>query len=622
MNNCQRFESALEQAWLDGDGALPSTGRWSEHLEQCAACAQALEDHQSIRKGVQEVRRSAQAQPDVDRFLGRLWQSVDQVSEKDQDPVQELERRSWLPLAAAALLGIGAWFGLRVLAGSPGGQANPEPTDLVADETRGLSETTPESVPGSVPGLLVLDLSDAREGLLVGTLEIPGRDPDPEALLAIWQASHSLDELQGPDSAQQEQLLKELSSLGPALMVEPLARAAVRSDDLRQSRAGLRLLGARGNVRSTDVLLRSVRTPSLRPAALAALADFGVEHIPLTTEVFLNPDLGPLVDQRLAGASDRQVKEMLLQLARNAPQEGVPLERVRAWMHLVAEHGDQPLGLLVTSLPSQKPLRESMLDAFCTAPAVVEALENAMLVRATRTERELLMELVPRVQPPSALSWLAERAENSRDRILACQALASMDTPQAARALLDLVLVIPAAGDAVLAAWRAEAQEEVDSGLARLQQRHHSLASELCRTHDRLGMRVFASLLEAAAGPATTPASLLLAQQDLLESDRRADLLRSTLPHLVANDLPALAVLVDHASAGSTRLLALAILGADSAQGQDGLAFVLGNRELAAQLHQTLHLRPRTVRDALYTLEQQLRDPSVLRNLRSDNTVR
>ncbi len=135
-------------------------------------------------------------------------------------------------------------------------------------------------------------------------------------------------------------------------------------------------------------------------------------------------------------------------------------------------------------------------------------------------------------------------------------------------------------------------------------------------------MRVFASLLEAAASPATTPAALLLAQQDLLESDRRSDLLRSTLPHLVANDLPALAVLVDQASAGSTRLLALALLGVDSAQGQDGLAFVLGNRELAEQLHQTLHLRTRTVRDALYILEQQLRDPSVLRTLRSDNTVR
>jgi hypothetical protein len=79
---------------------------------------------------------------------------------------------------------------------------------------------------------------------------------------------------------------------------------------------------------------------------------------------------------------------------------------------------------------------------------------------------------------------------------------------------------------------------------------------------------------------------------------------------------------VDHASAGSTRFLALALLGVDSAQGQDGLTFVLGNRELAEQLHQALHLRTRTVRDALYTLEQQLRDPSVLRNLRSDNTVR
>ncbi|HIG86468.1 MAG TPA: hypothetical protein EYQ25_05450 [Planctomycetes bacterium] len=622
MNNCQRFESALEQAWLDGDGALLSTGEWNDHLEQCAACAQALKDHQSIRSGVQEVRRSVQAQPDGDRFLERLWHSVDQAPEKDQDPVQELERPSWLPLAAAALLVLGAWFGLRALLGSSGGQGNPEPTDLVADETRVFPETTPESVPVGAPGMLVLDLSDVPEGSLVGTLEILGREPDPEALLAIWQASHALDALQGPDSDQQEQLLRKLSSLGPALMVEPLARAAVRSDDLRQSRAGLRLLGARGNARSTAVLLRSVRIPSLRPAALAALADFGVERIPLTTEVFLDPDLGPLVDQRLAGASDWQVKEMLLRLARNASQEAVPLERVRAWMHLVVEHGDQPLGLLEISLPSQKLLRESMLDAFCTAPAVVESLENAMLARATRTERELLMELVSRVQPPSALGWLVERAEISRDRIPACQALASMDTPQAAHALLDLVLAIPAAGDAVLAAWRAEAQEEVDTGFARLQQRHHFLASELCRTRDRLGMRVFASLLEAAASPATTPAALLLAQQDLLESDRRSDLLRSTLPHLVANDLPALAVLVDQASAGSTRLLALALLGVDSAQGQDGLAFVLGNRELAEQLHQTLHLRTRTVRDALYILEQQLRDPSVLRTLRSDNTVR
>lgn len=628
MNPCQRYESALEQAWLDQEEVVPLSGEWQGHLDQCPACAKVLADHQALLVGVAGARQGAAASQDPEEFLRRLWQAVDRIPapsiQADRNLRRKAQASSWLPLAAAILVGIGIWFGLYSLLASSGNRPDSNPTNMVVKD-RELDPTTVEKpAPSSVlsGGVLVLDLTGAPSGPLVVTLDTPGEGPDPKTLLTIWHTSHPLDTLEGPGSLEQEQLLMNLRALVPSLMVEPLARIAAGSGDLQQARAGLRLIGSRGSRRSVPILLASLQNADLRTAALAALRDFGPQHLPLTAEVFLDPDLGPLADQRLAAGPVHQQKDMLLQLSRGTDRDTPPPARMQAWMDLALSRKGEALDWLVASMRSNYSLREPMITAFCASPSVESMLEDAMPLRVSRPERELLMELVGRVQPPNSVDWLVERAGTVRDCTLACAVLLSMDTPQSDQALLDLIVELPRTGDAVLAAWQGLADGANAMDLAHLQGRHSTVAETLCRQRDRTGLRVFASLLEAAAGPATTPAALLLARQDILSLDRRTDLLRSTLPHLQVSDLDALAVLVDQASAGSTRFLSLVLLGAEFANGQEGLSFVLADADLAGRLHASLHSRSRSVRSSLYTLEQQLRIPSLLRNLRDNHTIR
>src|SRR2546426_5972865 len=120
-------------AYLDGELDLLSTLQLEAHLRECAACAQAYKNHQTLRSAMSSGGLYFKPPNDLTQRIRLALHEADQAGRRASAPVRELPQRiSWrqLPkrigwrsswavagIAAAAVVGL-AVFGARP-AGAP-----------------------------------------------------------------------------------------------------------------------------------------------------------------------------------------------------------------------------------------------------------------------------------------------------------------------------------------------------------------------------------------------------------------------------------------------------------------------------------------------------------------------
>jgi anti-sigma factor RsiW len=140
--NCPE-NNTLIHAYLDGELDLLSTLELESHLRECAACAQAYKNHQTLRSAMSSGGLYFKPPNDLAQRIRLALQEADQAGRHASAPVRELPQRislqqlpkriGWRSSWAVAGLAAAAMVALAVLRLGPV-VSKPAPDDLLAQE--------------------------------------------------------------------------------------------------------------------------------------------------------------------------------------------------------------------------------------------------------------------------------------------------------------------------------------------------------------------------------------------------------------------------------------------------------------------------------------------------------
>ena len=529
MRGCRAARRRFDGA-LDGELALEERFRLEAHLAACPVCAQRFAELRRVEEAFQRLPEPPLERLDLDAAVDGVRAGLAAAARSAGAPehvppaagprplhrprhrARHRNRRVGSLVLLAAALAAALGLALELGSGRAGGPAETTGRDVAgrpAQDEPHREEAPAEALPGSTEGSTAGSIDESMdEATRLAAL----RERMREALAIAFAGVAPGGPAAGP-VARFEELLGDA---GRGWSLRRNVEVLVLDPEPLVARGALRYLGLRGDVLSRQALEPALAVPGLRASAVAALADLGPLGVPALARALQAEPLP--ADAVLA----------LGRLARGMPEAARALEDEVRRRASLARRDEAAQALLVETLAGVGPravdgllrlVRDvpqaagELLSALALVPGgrgrILELLER----RVPAGERDALLEGLAVLQPPEALPWLAEEAEDPRGRAGALRTLGSWADATVLPTLLALVADGRVPEEQVVAITRPVLSRD-PAGAVRLAEA--TLAAE-----DEPAGQQLAQLLLAAAHPAGGEALAVLALGDLLVEGER-----------------------------------------------------------------------------------------------------